>query len=71
MGWTSVQARLEERIGRLEHDVAELKEKLDVKQQPSSWVDELSGTFEGDEGFREILRLGKELRDTEGDESDA
>jgi hypothetical protein len=59
------QPKIEERVALLEHEVARLKAKLDERTDRGSWVDDVSGAFEGDEGFREILRLGKELRDAE------
>lgn len=58
-------SELEERVASLEEEVARLKVQLDERKSHRSWVDEVSGAFEGDEGFREILRLGKELRDAE------
>lgn len=56
---------IEDRVASLEQEVALLKAKLAERKGDGSWVDRLSGTFEGDEGFREIVRLGKEMRDAE------
>ena len=58
-------SELEDRVASLEQEVARLKVQLKDRKSKGSWVDEVSGAFEGDEGFREILRLGKELRDAE------
>ena len=58
-------SELEDRVASLEEEVARLKMRLNDPKSNGSWVDEVSGAFEGDEGFREILRLGKELRDAE------
>lgn len=58
-------SELEDRVTSLEQEVALLKLQLKSHKPSGSWVDEVSGSFEGDEGFREILRLGKELRDAE------
>lgn len=58
-------SKLEDRVASLEEEVARLKMRLNDPKSNGSWVDEVSGAFEGDEGFREILRLGKELRDAE------
>jgi hypothetical protein len=58
-------SELEDRVASLEKEVARLKVQLNDRRSKGSWVDEISGAFEGDEGFREILRLGKELRDAE------
>jgi hypothetical protein len=66
----SSRASVEERLALLEKEVAQLKSRLRDGKAPEAWVDEVSGTFEGDEGFREILRLGKELRDAEPDEGE-
>lgn len=61
-------SELEDRVASLEQEVAQLKLQLLDKKPGSNWVDEVSGSFEGDQGFREILRLGKELRDAEQSE---
>ena len=58
-------SELEDRVASLEQEVAQLKLQLKDRKPSGSWVDKNSGSFEGDEGFREILRLGKELRDAE------
>lgn len=63
--------RLEERISTLEREVARLKSRIDGSSQSGSWVDEVSGTFEGDEAFREILELGKQERNSQPDDSEA
>ena len=58
-------SELEERVASLEEEVARLKVRLNDRKPNGTWVEEVSGAFEGDEGFREILRLGKEQRDAE------
>jgi hypothetical protein len=66
----SSQAELEQRVASLEREVAGLKSRLNGSSKDGGWVDEVSGRFKGSEAFREILRLGKELRDAESEEND-
>ena len=61
----ATQSELEDRVASLEQEVAQLKLQLKDRKPNGSWLDKISGSFEGDEGFREILRLGKEQRDAE------
>lgn len=67
----SSQTRLEERVSFLEQEVARLRTKLDRRSDAGSWVDEVSGSFEGDEAFREILKLGRQERDSQPTDSEA
>ena len=64
----SPQGQLEQRVSSLEREVARLKSQFNVSPSTSDWVEEISGAFEGDERFREILRLGSEERDAQQDD---
>jgi hypothetical protein len=66
----SSQVELEQRIASLEREVADLKSHINRPHNNGNWVDDVSGRFKGDGAFREILRLGKELRDAETEEND-
>ena len=49
-----------------------LKLQLQISEPlQGSWVDAVSGTFEGDEAFRDILKFGKEHRDAQSDDESA
>ena len=56
---------IEERLSRVEKELAELKHAAQTPRDKSNWITKISGTFEGDADFKEIVRLGKEIRDAE------
>lgn len=54
---------VEERVGVLEREVAQLKKRLDATStlaQP--WWEEIAGTFADDPSFEEAVRLGRKYR---------
>ena len=58
---TSVEARLT----AVERELSELKKRLPASSSDnSSWVEEIAGTFEGDADFDDIVRLGREFRNS-------
>lgn len=62
---------IEERLSKVEKELAELRRSTQTPRDQSNWITKISGTFKGDADFREIVRLGKEIRDAErfdGDE---
>lgn len=57
-------AQLEERLRRVETELAELK-NAKPKVEPQPWYRLAAGQFKDDPVFDEIVRLGKEIRDAE------
>ncbi len=53
--------QLEARLARVEHELAELRAAL-PKKPTEPWYRQILGDFSGDEAFREIIRLGAEIR---------
>ncbi len=53
---------IEDRVRILEQQVADLQIRLAHAPKGENWVDRISGRFENDPDFLEILRLGRELR---------
>ena len=53
---------LEQRVDLLERELAALKERLTAEPKPQSWIERITGTFEGDPEFAEISELGAEIR---------
>ena len=53
---------LEERIEKVEKELARLKGRSNGSQDKSNWISDITGSFENDEDFDEILRLGREER---------
>ena len=54
---------LEERISQLERDVSLLKSHAPDPGDPP-WWERIAGRFENDPAFDEIVRLGREYRDS-------
>lgn len=59
---------VEERLSKLEQDVAQLKSQSECGAARVGWITDLMGSFKDDPGFDEILRLGKEIRDADQNE---
>ncbi len=60
-------AELQERLERLESEVMELREivsKQPAKPHPKAWLNTV-GLFKGDPEFQEIVRLGREYRESQ------
>ena len=53
---------LQERLSRVERDLAELKSRMHRLGAAKNWIDQVRGSFQDDPQFDEILRLGRELR---------
>ncbi len=59
-------SNVEQRLAKLEKEVADLKreksESRDLAAKKVGWISKITGTFENDPEFDEILRLGNEER---------
>ncbi|HJT35328.1 MAG TPA: hypothetical protein VJ783_25100 [Pirellulales bacterium] len=53
---------LEDRIEALEREVTALKQRLGGAPKQDNWIERITGTFEGDAEFAEIVKLGAEIR---------
>ena len=62
-GAQTMSETIESRLAKVERELKILKGK--VSQDKSNWIAEITGSFKGDADFEEIVRLGKEMRDTE------
>ena len=58
-------ATVEERLANLEREIEELKAKANGRQLKPGWLKKIEGTFKDDPDFLEIVRLGKEERDSD------
>ena len=56
---------LEDRVAKIEVDLHRIKERLSRSTDNSNWISKTAGSFRGDSIFAEIVRLGKEVRDSE------
>lgn len=66
-----VTTEIEIRVSALESEIAALKEKLaKIETTPTAWWQRISGTFVDDADFEEAMRLGREDRSAQKEESE-
>ena len=58
---------LEQRITALEREVAEIRLRIGDKSTNGNWVDEIAGSMKSFPEFDEVVRLGREFRDSQSD----
>ena len=56
------QQTIEQRLTEVERELAELKRRFPPQTDGKSWVERIAGTFKDDPDFDEIVRLGREFR---------
>jgi len=62
---------LAQRVKALESDVLSMKQaRSSQSASATSWIDLIAGTMKDDPGFEEMLRLGKEWRETQREDYD-
>ena len=58
----SEQLTIEQRLTAVEQELAELRRRLPSERGGKSWIERIAGTFKDDPDFAEIVRLGRECR---------
>jgi hypothetical protein len=58
-------ASVEERLAKVEKEIADLKARTDSHSPKPGWLRRVEGSFKDDPDFLEITQLGKEARDEE------
>jgi hypothetical protein len=59
---------LEERVRRLEMELAGLKRQVaGTEGSASAWIDRISGSMEGFPEFEQVIQLGREMRQAQCD----
>jgi hypothetical protein len=54
---------IERRLSQVERDIADLKSQVKhLRPKKENWIDQITGTFQDDPEFEEILRIGSEIR---------
>ena len=61
----SEASTIEQRLAQVEKELAELKQQVQGRNAKTNWIDSITGSFQDDPEFDEMLRLGKEIRDTD------
>ncbi len=62
-------ATVEERLSALELEVRAVKRQLAETRSPRAWLDEVAGSMDHWPEFEEVLRLGREFRQSTPDVS--
>lgn len=57
---------LEERLAAVEAAIAQIQQKIS-KTQPTDWLQQITGSFENEPAFDEVLAFGKAIR--QGDDT--
>ena len=65
----SAAATIEDRLTRVETELAILKEVVLTPTRKPDWLQKIAGSFKGDRDFGEILRLGREFRQADAPSS--
>ena len=65
----SENTTIEQRLAAVENELRNLKRKI---ESTDSWYDRMTGAFENDPAFEEVLELGRQFRESLGraDEDD-
>lgn len=61
---------VEERLSALESEVQGVKRQLARMEKPRAWLDEVAGSMDPWPEFEEVLRLGREFRESARDAPD-
>ncbi len=56
---------LEQRLAALEAEVADLKRRPAAIPRGADWVERITGSVNDVEAFKEVLRLGREIREAD------
>lgn len=58
----STAPSIEERLSALECKMDQIMRELAKQRKNNNWIEKITGTFENDPDFGEIVRLGREAR---------
>ena len=53
---------IEQRLAAVEQAVTDLRRRLDAPEPATNWLERLTGTFENEPAFDEVLELGRAIR---------
>jgi hypothetical protein len=63
----AVMSTMEERLSALESEVQAVKRQLAGLGKPRAWLDEVAGSMDQWPEFEDVLRLGREFRESASD----
>lgn len=61
---------IEARLAKVERELAILKARTRENGTPENWIEKITGSFQDDPDFDEIVRLGKEFRQSDRPQDD-
>jgi len=61
---------IEVRLAKVERELAILKAKTGENSTKANWIEKITGSFKDDPDFDEIVRLGKEFRQSDRPKDD-
>jgi len=61
----STKETVEERLAALEREVRHLRNRIEIGQKPKDWRSRVCGSLKNMPEFDEVLRLGREIRQSE------
>lgn len=60
----SLEISMEDRLLAMEAAIAELQKQVAFNRTPGNWLEHITGSFKDDPVFEEILRYGREYRES-------
>lgn len=63
----SQEVTVEQRVAALEFEVAGIKRQLQRPEDAGQWLDEIAGSMKDHPDFTELVRLGREFRQSQTD----
>jgi len=64
-------ATVEDRLSTLESELEGVKRRLAAMHKPRAWLEEVAGSMDDWPEFEEVVRLGREFRQSVTDPADA
>lgn len=60
------QLQFEERLAAVEQAITELRAQIIPRQESPNWLSRFDGAFEDEPAFEEVIRYGREYRESGG-----
>jgi hypothetical protein len=64
MAIQSLELSVEDRLAAMEVAIADLQKQVGLSREPGNWLEQITGAFKDDPVFEEMLRYGREYRES-------
>jgi hypothetical protein len=64
MAIQTLHLSVEERLAAMELAIADLQKQVSLNRGPENWLEQITGAFKNDSVFEEMLRYGREYRES-------